>query len=533
MRALDDRWTVKVKGPGPALEVLVGSGSLQPQTTVAGPELLDTPAAGEAAIRGGAVRVAGYVAGIGLSVVSSALLFRHLGVVAAGRYVTVITLVSLAGGVTDAGLVTIGLRELSTRPQEQVGSFFASLSGLRLVLALLGVLGAVAFAALAGYPAQMVGGTLMAGGGLMLQTSQNSFAMPLQAQLRLGWVTLAELLRQAFGAGAIVVLVWVGSPLLPFWAVTLPAGLAGSGLCAWLIRRTVPLGPGFDRTIWAPLLRDTLPYAAATAVGVIYFRLAILIMSLVSSARQTGYFGASFRVVDVGFVIPFLLVSSTFPVFARAARDDRDRLDRALGRLLDISLVLGLATGLMLLTGAGFVISVVAGPGFAPAAGVLQIQGVALVASFVGTVFSFGLLSLHRYRAVLLVNLTVLLLSGVLTGVLARTHGARGAAAATLIVEIIYTGMLGAARVRAGTRPQVSARTVSGAIVAALTGSLALLPAGLPEVVRPALALAIYTMMLLALGAVPREVPSLVRRPRMRRRRDRARRSGPPDGRGR
>jgi O-antigen/teichoic acid export membrane protein len=480
-------------------------------------DLLDTPAAGVAAIRGGALRVIGYVAGIGLSVISSALLFRHLGVVAAGRYVTVITLVSLAGGVTDAGLVTIGLRELSTLPPEQARGFFASLSSLRLVLALLGVLCAVAFAALAGYPSPMVLGTLVAGGGLMLQTSQNTFAMPLQAQLRLGWVTLAELLRQAFAAAGIVVLVLAGASLLPFWAVTVPAGLVGSALCALLIRRVMPLRLSFDRAIWIPLLRDTLPYAAAAAVGVIYFRLAILIMSVVASARQTGYFGASFRVVDVLFVVPYLLVSSTFPIFARAARDDRERLDHALGRMLDVSLLLGLATGLFLLSGADFVISVIAGPRFAPAAGVLRIQGLALIASFLGSVFSFGLLSLHRYRAVLLINLTVLLLSGVLTSALAAARGAQGAAAATLIVEVLYTGMMGLAIVRAGTRPRVSVRTISCALAAALVGALALVPSGLPNVIRPALALVLYAATLLALGGVPREILDQVGLPRRRR----------------
>ena len=41
--------------------------------------LLDTPDAGPAAIRGGAIRVAGYGAGIVITAMSAALLFRHPG----------------------------------------------------------------------------------------------------------------------------------------------------------------------------------------------------------------------------------------------------------------------------------------------------------------------------------------------------------------------------------------------------------------------------------------------------------------------
>jgi O-antigen/teichoic acid export membrane protein len=216
------------------------------------------------------------------------------------------------------------------------------------------------------------------------------------------------------------------------------------------------------------------------------------------------------------FVVPQLIVGSTLPIFARAARDDRERLDYALGRTFDASLLLGLAVGLSLITGASFIIGVVAGPKFAPAAEILRIQGVALIATFAGAVLGYALLSLGRYREVLSINLLALLMSGVLTGLLASSYGAVGAAGATTAVEIIYTGMLALAVVRAGVRPKVSLAAMPRAALAALLGGLALVPAGLPDVLRPLLAIAIYGACLLALGAVPREL--LEQLPRLRRR---------------
>jgi O-antigen/teichoic acid export membrane protein len=481
-----------------------------------GRDLLDTPDAGVAAIRGSALRIGGYVGGVGLSVVSSALLFRHLGVVASGSYVTVLSLVTLAGGISDAGLATIGVRELSTLSPAQAPRFYRGLSGLRLTFSAIGVLFAVAVAALSGYSSTLVVGTLVAGGGLMMQTSQNIYSLPLQARLRLGWVTAVDLVRQSGTAVAVVALVLVDASLLPFWATTFPAGLAATVAAARLVRGSVPLRPAIDRAVWGPLLRRTLPYAMASAVGVVYFRLAILIMSLVASGQQTGYFGASFRIVEVVFVVPQLIVGATFPIFARAARDDRGRLDYALGRMFDVCLLLGLATGLFLATGATFIIGVVAGPKFGPAAAVLRIEGLALIASFVGAVLAYGLLSLERYRAVLLVNLSVLVLSGVLTSVLASTDGALGAASATAIVEVLYTCMLGLAILAAGTRPRVTGGAVPRAVLASLLGALALVPAHLPSVARPLIAMAVYGAALLALGVVPRELLDQIPRPRRR-----------------
>jgi O-antigen/teichoic acid export membrane protein len=477
-------------------------------------DLLDTPDAGAAAIRGGALRAAGYGIGVAVSVVSSALLLRHLGVVATGDYVTVLSLVTLTSGATETGLAAIGVRELSTLTPDAARVFFRSLSGLRLVFAFAGGLLALAISVASGYSSTLILGTLLTGWGFVLLTSQTTFTLPLTVRLNLRNVTVVEVVRQVATAAAIVVFVLLGASLLPFWSATVIGGVVATALAALLIRGSMPLLPAFDREIWGSLLRRTLPYSLAAAVGVVYFRLAILIMSHVASGQQTGYYGASFRIIEVLFVVPQLIVGTTLPIFARAARDDRARLEYALGRTFDACLLLGLAVGLSLITGASFIIAVVAGPKFAPAAAVLRVQGFALIATFVGAVLGYALLSLGRYREVLLINLTVLVLSGLFTDVLASKFGALGAASATTVVELLYTGMLATAVVRAGVRPQVSVAAAPRAVLAALLGALMLVPPGLPNVVRPVLALSIYVALLLALRAVPRELLDQIPRAR-------------------
>src|SRR3954471_16981187 len=94
-------------------------------------DLLDTPLAGPAAIQGGALRVGGYVLGVLLSVGSAALLFRHLGVDDAGRYVTALSLVTIAGGLSDLGLTAIAIRELTVRDPQARHRFTRNLLGMR------------------------------------------------------------------------------------------------------------------------------------------------------------------------------------------------------------------------------------------------------------------------------------------------------------------------------------------------------------------------------------------------------------------
>jgi O-antigen/teichoic acid export membrane protein len=469
-------------------------------------DILDTPEAGPAAIRGGVLRVLGYGAGALLSVVSAALLFRHLGVEDGGRYVTVTSLILVAAGLVDLGLTTVGVRELAVVDAARRTSLMRNLMGLRIVLSLVGVGGAVAFAAAVHYPAVMVTGTLLNGLGFAAVAAQSTIVAVLTVELRLGLVTLLELLRQVVLVAVIIALVATGAGLLPFLAASIPAGLVVLVVTVLLVRGRLPLRPSFEGARWAALVRDILPFAAATVLAAIYFRLAMVLLSLVSNAQQTGYFGASFRVIETLLAVPNLIVSGAFPIFARAARDDRARLAYAAGRLFDATLVVGGWVVLMLVVGAPLVIDIVAGSEFEPSVEVLRIQAAALLVTFAGAPLTYALLSLRRHRALLVITGAALAVNAVLVPVLATEHGANGAAAATLVAELVLTGCaaLALARIDPALRP--SLRVVLRAAPGFGLGCALLAVPGLPTVVAMALATAIYGAGALLLRAVPAEM---------------------------
>ena len=62
-------------------------------------DVLDTPEAGRRVVRGGALRVGGFVAGLSASLVGAALVTRHLGPADYGRYQTVVALVTIVQAV--------------------------------------------------------------------------------------------------------------------------------------------------------------------------------------------------------------------------------------------------------------------------------------------------------------------------------------------------------------------------------------------------------------------------------------------------
>lgn len=474
------------------------------------PDLLDTSAAGPAALRGGVLRTSSYVAGILLSLVSAPLLVRHLGVSQFGRYVAVLSLLTIVAGFTEGGLNSIVLREFAVLDTERRRDLVRSAVGIRIVLTLAGVALAVAFAAAAGYGKTLVLGTAVAGAGLLLQLVQSLLAVSLQAQLRFGWVSAAELIRQAVNVAILVGLVLAGAGVLPLLAVAVPASAVSLAFTFALVHRQISLRPSFHvGRLWG-LLRETVPFAVISAVNIVYFRVALVLMSIVASSLETGYFATSFRITEILVAIPSLVISAGFPILARAERDDRERFRYASGRMFELGLLAGTWLVVCLEVGAPFAIHVLAGHKAEPAVAVLRIQGAALIATFVAVACGYPLLTLRRYRAALAANLIALLISSVLTLALAPSLGARGAALAALIAESGLAISTAIMLMRASSEIKLSA---GAPLIAALAGGLAAL-AGIAAPVHPligvALASAVYFGALKLLGRFPPEVAEIL-----------------------
>jgi len=186
-----------------------------------------SPDAGAIALRGGAIRVAGYVAGVLISLAAATILVRHLGIPGFGRYVTVMSLIALVGGVTEAGTYVYGIREFTARAASDRQMFMSNLLTMRLGLAAVGVALAVCFSLVAGYKSVLVLGALVAGAGLLAQVTGDVLSISLQAQLELGRLTAVDLARRLLALVLIGLLALLGAGLLPL----LCGSSRGGGSC--------------------------------------------------------------------------------------------------------------------------------------------------------------------------------------------------------------------------------------------------------------------------------------------------------------
>ena len=473
-------------------------------------DVLTSAEAGGRVIRGSAVRVAASVAGTALGLATATLLLRHLGVDDSGRYVTVLSLVGIAVAVVDTGLNVTATNQLALRAPEDRRPLVANILGQRL-LAMPVALGAiVAFAALADYPSEMVAGTARAGVGVFIVAAANALLLPLAVELRNAGLAFVDFLRQAVTLVGVAVLVALGSELTPFFAVQIVVGLAVLAVTPMLVGVGGLVRPRFDPDDQRSLFNRALPIAVALALGQIYFRLVIILMSLISSPEQTGYFGGSLRAMEALIVIPYLVAGVALPMLTAAARDDRARLRYAVSGLGEGAVIAGVMAILVVIPLAEPVMELIGGEAFGPSGDVLRIQVAALMFIALNQIWTATLIAVGRQRQLVLANALGLVGLGVFAAVLVPAFEAKGGAAATVLGDAVLAGLIYWRLERHAegvmVRPPFLARVAGAAAIACVPLLL-----GLPALLAALLAASLFVGVGWWIGMVPEELRDQVR----------------------
>jgi len=454
--------------------------------------------------RGGAARAASYVTGSLITAVGSIFLLRHLGLNDFGRYGTVMALLTIVAGFTEAGLTTTATRDMALLPpgaprHAMLKDFLA----LRIVLSVIGVMLAVAFAAVAGYDATLVLGTLIAGLGIVLVSAQAAFLVPLTIDLANGRVALSEVIRQGLLVVGIIALSLAGIGLEGFFVNQLVAGLALVLISPFVVGRENVALPHWNWQRSRTLLREAAPLAIVSVLGTVYFRVLVIVTSLITDAHQTALFVTSSRVFELLIGLPLLMTGVVLPVVTVAARDDPGRMRYVTQKLTEVAFISGALICILLIIGARPILVLLGGDEYGAVAPVLRLQAPMIITLFLVSAWNPALIALHRQRSLAIATSLGLLASVVSGVVLISLFDARGAAVAAVLAELVTcTGVYIALR-RAGPGRDLWLGWIPRALVVVFVaaGAGAVCPG--PDAVRAVVAGAVF----LGLAAVFRLLP--------------------------
>jgi O-antigen/teichoic acid export membrane protein len=225
------------------------------------------------------------------------------------------------------------------------------------------------------------------------------------------------------------------SPVGVVLCTVVPNAVVWLSLAALAVRRVRPRFRGWSHHARS-LLREARPIAFGDAAVVGYYRADVLIVAAVAGTTAVGIYSAVYRLVDVAMYVQSTVIGAAFPMIARAWADGADKvrplLTILLGRLVElgaIAFLLAVAVGPPLLRALG-------GADFDEVDRVVVLLMAALVVMFVNRLTVQALVA-GGFGRQQLVSWAGGVAGAAACVVLARTDGAAGAAAATLVGEIL------------------------------------------------------------------------------------------------
>lgn len=337
-----------------------------------------------------------------------------------------------AGLLVDQGFGSYGAREIARTPrrtprltQEVVTARFALAVIAYLAIALL----AVALQRESLTPLLLVFGLSLFGMPLLLP-------WVFQGHERMGAAALIQALRQVAYAVVVFALVRTGSDLLAVGWAEVVAVFCAAAYGLFQYRRFFdwpPLRPAVSRH----LFREGVPIGLSQMFWTLRTSGAVLLVGLVASATDVGYFAGAQRVFIAVHAFVFLYFFNLLPAMTRAWGHGSG----ALSHLLDTSLgLIGWAAALcgglwIILASPG--VTLLYGTAFAPATSALQWLGVVWVLALISGHYRFGLIAAGHQTAEMIVALVGAVAVAVLVPLGYHQGGVMGAAVGLAGVEAI------------------------------------------------------------------------------------------------
>jgi O-antigen/teichoic acid export membrane protein len=233
-----------------------------------------------------------------LNFLFSVYVVRTLGDDRFGQYSIVVAFVGLFSIFAELGMTQYAMREIA-RDHSKTQAFFWNLVILRLLLAVLGIVGITLGAVVAGYSSELVVGIFILACGFLL----SAFAVPLQVVLtaneRFDYATGMNILGQlAFVIfGSIFLLSgWGFISLIIANLIGIPLQIA---LAAWTINRLrlATLSFQVNPRIWIGLIRSGIPFGIISLALTITYSIDTVMLSRYQPDHVVGWYNVGYRLV--------------------------------------------------------------------------------------------------------------------------------------------------------------------------------------------------------------------------------------------
>jgi O-antigen/teichoic acid export membrane protein len=384
-----------------------------------------------------AVQILGKAGGIGISLITTGILTRKLGLDSYGNFILVSSLFVFLDSLADFGTKTIGVREISKDEDKEVLGHIFSLRMIMATLAFCLGLGLVwSWQGLKDIRVEATVAMLM----IFLTSIAGYWEIIFQSRLRMDLKVVMDL---CFPTVFLVWLWWWKGEisLLMVFSVYLGARLFSLAAGFWLVKESwrgkiIKLNWGEIRKLW----KMTWPMGVFLIMFATYDRAidSLLIQNFLGAA-QVAWYGLAYKVYGALVQPAYFYVNSIFPMMSSSKLPKKKLFWTSMGLLMTGAVILVVIVYLT----APWMIQTLAGESYGPSVAVLRILILAALFSYAGHLVGFTLISRGGQGEMLKLGAVALSVNLILNILLIPRYGILAAAWVTVLTEMIDCGMMG------------------------------------------------------------------------------------------
>jgi len=356
------------------------------------------------------IQIIGRVVVIALTIITTAILTRHLGITGFGNYIFITALIMFFSSIADWGTGIIAVREASKDKKEKEKIFGNALL-MRLGLALISFLIINLLVRFLPQFSGLILATAIASSLLFFWSLRTSCQIVFQTKLRFDQHVLVEVLASVLFFLLLISLLKFSPNLNQIFLILSFSSLLASLLALFLVRRLTSFVLQPDWQLIKRIFLEALPTGALLLVFSIYNKIDIFILQSIKGAEAVGIYGLAYKVHDNLVLGAAFLASSFFPIISRYA-DQRvlgNKLTLIYKKLFDVLLIAGAGIVAFVLIFAPLIIQVIGGREFEASIVALRILVFGTFFAYFNHLTGYGLIALGKQRISLTIAIIALI----------------------------------------------------------------------------------------------------------------------------
>lgn len=392
-------------------------------------------------VRNAAFLLGGNVTGWVVSLAFLMVIPRVIGPTAWGEFNLGMAIAGLAVSVGGFGISQFLVKQIARERERSAAYLSAGLATHALLSAPI-VVSVIVFLVLAHYSLHTQEVVLLTTGIFMCAFVVAPTISALQALEQMHLNSIIGSARTLFASGsAVAVALLFRADVIVLTLVVLAFNVLACFVQIAVTRRHLPIGLTFDLVWTRRLIASGLPFWSNGVLLTIYAWIDSVLLSVLVSTREVGFYAAPVQVVVTLGFLPALITTVVFPTLASSFTSDFERMRR----LTRISLTILITFGLPISVGVGLVgpsaVQALFGPAFRPSGPTMVVLALTIVPGYIATLAYWVLAAADQQRRWAYVMGVMAVVNPLLNLItipyfqLRFGHGSLGAAVALLITD--------------------------------------------------------------------------------------------------